>query len=152
MTLVLDLFVAMPMPSWANSTMHWSGKAKREQQNIARRALDMELPKLPALQWPLAVRFTRRAKRPLDLEDNLSMSTKYVRDTVARFFKGLPETEPRRHKDGSVVVVRGKVKCTRPHAPDGEKDGYIWLPVEQELSRGRPDGVRIEVFESMGSG
>ena len=82
----MTTFITIPLrlQSEANSSEHWSKKAKRhKQQKMVVRAY---------MQWqtcdlPCTITLTRAAPRPFD-SDNLQSAFKYIRDTIAAYIIG----------------------------------------------------------------
>lgn len=129
--------VECPVPALANtSTRRSRFKLQREkklQQEAVREALDL-MGRRPEL--PCKVTLHRIASTRLD-SDGPVMALKYVRDTVARWIHGLPETIPLL-KDGRPVLDKaGKPKTTRPPAPDGPNDQIEWAYGAQIVSKKR---------------
>ena len=145
-----DVDIAVPVPSLANTTsrMPWRQHAslKSKQQNEVRRQLD-RLAIKPTL--PCRIQLVRVAWRMLD-DDNLAGALKYVRDAVARWAHGLPEVVPLIHDGRAVLDRRGRLRMTRPAAPDGPNSGIEWMAPIQDTrcrvcaaSRSRYEGVRV---------
>lgn len=118
--------VVCPVPPLANTSTRRARFAlhheKAEQQKLVRSHLETMADRP---QLPCRVTLIRIAHSRLDT-DGPVMALKYVRDTVARWIHGLDEIIPLRHHGRLVVDKRGRVKTTRPHAPDGPKDGITW--------------------------
>lgn len=73
--------------SEANSSEHWTRKAKRHrlQKRWVKAAFHRERPQLAI---PAHVVLTRIAPRSLDSQDNLPMSFKYIADSIAEELTG----------------------------------------------------------------
>ncbi len=138
--------VRTPIPSLANTSTRrrWGTLAseKAHQQDSVRRALDVR-GKRPTL--PCIVRLTRVCSMRLD-DDNVIGALKYVRDTVARWVHGIPETLPARRAGGQLKLTRrGHIATTRPRAPDGPGDGIVWQYGQDRARERYYQGVRIEI-------
>ncbi len=144
-----DILIPVQIPSTANTRAHRFSRntQKADQQDQVRRYLDMMAVR-PQIEAPgkcskifVHVTMIRVARGRLDQEDNLPTAFKAIRDTIARWVHGLDETVPRM-KDGLPVIVKGKLKMTRPHAPDGRKDGIAWA-YQQQRTRAPRHSARI---------
>jgi hypothetical protein len=117
----------MYLPSLANTASRTAWGIQVKEKKARQNRLARELRKrfvIPEL--PCTVTLIRESPRMLDPKDNLPGALKYLRDTVARWAHGLDETIIARDKHGFPKFKRGKVQMTRPHAPDGPKDGIEW--------------------------
>lgn len=144
--MIQDILIPVAMPSIANRATRVARQVqqreKAAQQDKVRRYLD-QMAVRPWLSPPaitVEVEFIRLGRGMLD-DDNLPNACKYVRDTVARWAHGLPETVPRKKHGRVVINKRGVVQMTRLHAPDGPRDGIRWRAEKQQ--RSRANGVRI---------
>ena len=128
---VVEQYLELPMlrldPISNTSTrVFWRdlNRDKRAMQDRLAKAIRAHLkrPRLPCI-----VTMVREAPRQLDRRDNLNGSCKYVRDTIARWAHNLAEVVIDRDKEGRPrLTKKGRVKTTRPHAPDGPDDGIEW--------------------------
>lgn len=116
--------------SEANSSEHWTKKAKRhkQQQFFVRLAYKKFIEKL---DFPCTVTMIRLSPRPLD-DDNLRSAFKYIRDEISECI--FPE------KAGVYMTKKGKVKKIKGRADSDER--IIWHYL-QEKSPGY--GIRIEI-------
>jgi hypothetical protein len=142
-----DLF----LPSLANTSTRraWGIQAKEKATRQDRLARELRahfvIPELPCM-----VTLIRESPRMLDVKDNLPGALKYLRDTVARWAHGLNEQVIARDKRGFPKFKRGSAQMTRPHAPDGPKDGIEW-DYDQVKSR-RPNFHALHVIFSPAGG
>lgn len=124
-----DILIPVAVPTVANQRKHRFAKndQKAKQQDEARLYLEA-MGVRPELEGPgkctrifVVVTLIRVSRGSLE-DDNLRTAFKAIRDTVARWAHGIPEKVPRM-KDGRPVFKGGKIRMTRPRAPDGAKDG-----------------------------
>ena len=108
--------------SEANSSEHWTKKAKRHkiQKNWVKWAYHSDKPRI---QIPCTVVLTRIAPRALDSHDNLPTSLKYLADGVA--------------------------ECLIPGKAVGRADDCKEITWEYRQEKGKPKeyAVRIEIME-----
>jgi hypothetical protein len=107
--------------SEANSSEHWTKKAKRHgiQKFLVKRAYHCDKPEFI---FPCTVTLTRIAPRTLDLHDNLRMSLKWVADAV------------------SECLIPGKA------AGRADDDKRITWEYRQEKGKPREYAVKIEIM------
>lgn len=119
---IVDWQLPIKTASEANSSEHWTKKAKRHaiQKKWVKWAYHRDKPFLPL---PCVARLTRISPKALDLHDNLRMSLKWVADAVAE------------------CIVPGKAIGRA----DDEKD--IHWEYSQEKGKPREYAVRIEIME-----
>jgi len=128
---VIEQYLELPMlrlDSISNTStrVYWRdlNRDKRAMQDRVSKELRRHLTRP---RRPCIVTMVREAPRRLDKRDNLNGAFKYVRDTIARWAHGLAETVIARDKQGRPrLTKKGRVKLTRPHAPDGPDDGIEW--------------------------
>jgi hypothetical protein len=85
MKTVWNWHLPLKTASEANSSEHWTKKAKRHklQKQKIKAILLKERPKITI---PCNVLLTRISPRQLDVDDNLPMSFKYISDAIAEYF------------------------------------------------------------------
>lgn len=142
----LEVRVPCKVPNLANSRRHWYGLArdKADAQDKVRAALDKvraeRRPPVDAAVQVTMIRVSWAKMRDVGAGGNLGTSLKYIRDTVARWLRGVPETVPKL-KDGQPVLdKKGRPKLTRPPAPDAEGAGLTWR-AGQVLGKRGSEGV-----------
>jgi len=82
MNKLYDWKVFVKTVSEANSSEHWSKKHKRH--SLQKKAISWKwLEEKPFIKKPCRIRISRISPRVLDVGDNLPMSMKYIRDTIA---------------------------------------------------------------------
>lgn len=115
-------YIDLKTVSEANSSEHWTKKAKRHrlQKMKIKAAL---LQERPHIQLPCAIHLTRIAPRTLDVDDNLPMAFKFIKDAIADYI--IPGQAPGRADDCKSIVWRFK----------------------QEKGQPKQMGVRIEIIE-----
>ncbi len=87
--------------SEANSSEHWTKKAKRHRLQ-KQKIKAVLLSERPQIAIPCAIVLTRIAPRQLDSHDNLATSMKYVSDALAEFL--VPGKAPGRADDCKEIV------------------------------------------------
>lgn len=114
LSMQLTFVVYIKTVSEANSSEHWSQKAKRhkQQQFFIRLACHKHIKDVTL---PCEVTLSRLSPRLLD-DDNLVSSLKYVRDEVSECL--IPE------KSGSYVTKTGKVKKLKGRADSDQR--ILW--------------------------
>lgn len=87
MKTVVNWQLPIKTASEANSSEHWTKKAKRHrlQKRWIKAAF---LKEKPQIEFPMHVVITRLAPRSLDCQDNLPCSLKYVVDAIAEELTG----------------------------------------------------------------
>lgn len=102
--------------SEANSSEHWSKKAKRHkrQQFLVRYMFNKETEKI---RLPCTVTLTRLSPRTLDT-DNLQTSMKYIRDEISELL--IPE------KAGAYITRKGTVKRKKGHADNDPRISWCY--------------------------
>lgn len=110
--------------SEANSSEHWTKKAKRHKlQKMKVKAV--LLSERPQITIPCAIRLTRIAPRELDAHDNLRVSMKYIADALAEY------------------LIPGKA------AGRADDCKEITWQYKQEKGNPREYGVRIEIIKEV---
>ena len=84
MKTVWNWHFALKTASEANSSEHWTKKAKRHKLQ-KQKVKAVLLKERPQITIPCNVVLTRIAPRQLDEHDNLRMSLKYIADSVAEY-------------------------------------------------------------------
>ena len=87
MKTIVDWHLPIKTASEANSSEHWTKKAKRHRLQ-KRRIKVAFLADRPQIALPCLVSLTRIAPRVLDSHDNLPMSMKYIVDSIAEELTG----------------------------------------------------------------
>jgi len=106
--------------SEGNSSEHWTASYKRHQ--IQKKVISWQfLAYPPNVILPCCVKLIRVSTRALDVGDNLPMSMKYIRDSIA--------------------------DCLIPGRPPGFADSSHLIKWEYDQVKGKPQGIIVQFFE-----
>jgi hypothetical protein len=118
--------------SEANKSEHWTVSSKRHQQQqyfIRRQFLVDD----PEVNLPCTIKLVRLSSRFLDIDDNLPMSFKWIRDQIAECI--FPEKEVR------YVDKKGKSRSLK-----GRADDSPLIKWEYHQEKSKTAGIRIEIY------
>jgi hypothetical protein len=130
---ILDLHLPIKTVSEANCSEHWSTKHKRhkKQKKAIWHAFKREGTKINP---PCRIKLTRISPRKLDIDENLPMVFKWIKDQIADYIHPEKTIGQSRKVPGRKIRIYGR----------SDDDERITWEFDQE--KGSPQAIRVEVF------